>query len=227
MKLKRKKLVHLPELPADRSGPAEKTIKSLKDLFIYISPHQRKSISETLQKVDTREFNLSPLSVEKDINKFKFLTAALESGYNVHFILLQSKDLQNKHKSAFHFVIDSSPLERTIPSMPDNKFIKKINEIINSNVSNEKFSTKKLCEEAAMSRASLYRKFRSHYNKPVNKYLRYVRLLRARDLLFTSDIKVSEAAIRSGFNNFSHFSRIFKEEFGVSPRYAQKTCYIQ
>jgi len=30
--------------------------------------------------------------------------------------------------------------------------------------------------------------------------------------------QVSDAAMRYGFSNFSHFSRAFKEAFGVSPR---------
>ncbi len=99
----------------------------------------------------------------------------------------------------------------------EDEFMKKVREIMNANLDNEKFDIQRMCKEIAMSRTQLYRKFRSLTNKTVNEYLRSLRLHRARQLLFSSDISVAEAAYRTGFKNLSHFSRVFTREFKVNP----------
>jgi len=69
-----------------------------------------------------------------------------------------------------------------------------------------------------MSRAQLYRKFKSLTDKTVNDYLRTFRLHKAKELLLTTDRNVSEVAFDVGFKNLSHFSKVFTEEFGKNPR---------
>ena len=43
------------------------------------------------------------------------------------------------------------------------------------------------------------------------------RMQKAKDLLETSDLTISEISIQVGITNLSYFSRIFSEEFGQSP----------
>ena len=95
--------------------------------------------------------------------------------------------------------------------------MQKIRKIMSANLSDEMFDIQKLCLAVAMSRAQLYRKFKSLTDKTLNEYLRSLRLLKAKELLRTSDINVSEAAYKTGFKNLSHFSRVFTEEFGMNP----------
>lgn len=49
------------------------------------------------------------------------------------------------------------------------------------------------------------------------RWIRQRRLERARALLASGEMQVSEVAFRCGFENLSHFSRTFKEEFGQPP----------
>jgi len=69
-----------------------------------------------------------------------------------------------------------------------------------------------------MSRAQLYRKFKSLTDRTVNEYLISFRLHKARELLMTTGLNVSEVAYDTGFKNLSHFSRVFTEMFGKNPR---------
>jgi signal transduction histidine kinase/DNA-binding response OmpR family regulator len=100
---------------------------------------------------------------------------------------------------------------------PEDTFMSKFHEIVNLNISDEDFDIHKLCRELAMSRTQLYRKFRSLTDKPISHYIRSIRLHKARELLTTSKVKVSESAYLTGFKNLSHFSRAFTEEFGINP----------
>ncbi|MEN8120275.1 MAG: ATP-binding protein [Bacteroidota bacterium] len=99
----------------------------------------------------------------------------------------------------------------------EDSFIRKIREFILANLDDENLDIKKLCNVVAMSRTQLYHKFKSLTNRTIFEYLQSLRLLKAKELLLTSDINVSEAAYQTGFKNLSHFSRAFTKEFGVNP----------
>ncbi len=78
----------------------------------------------------------------------------------------------------------------------------------------------KLEEYAQLSNRSLSafkRDFKKHFNTTPGKWLLEKRLTHSMNLLSNLDKTVSEAAFESGFENTSHFSRSFKERFGVSP----------
>ena len=49
------------------------------------------------------------------------------------------------------------------------------------------------------------------------KYLNTVRMGRAEQLLARGDAPVSEIALKTGFSDYSYFSKKFKQQFGVSP----------
>ena len=105
----------------------------------------------------------------------------------------------------------------------EDSFIQKVHEFMQANLDKEPFDLKKLCYEVAMSRTQLYRKFKSLTNRTIYEYLQVLRLLKAKELLITSGITVSEAAFQTGFKNISHFSRVFTKEFGVNPSKIQNS----
>lgn len=78
----------------------------------------------------------------------------------------------------------------------------------------------KLEEFAEISNRSLSafkREFQDHYDTSPGKWLSKKRLERAIIYLKTTDNPVSSIAFDCGFNNASHFSRVFKDRFGVTP----------
>jgi AraC-like DNA-binding protein len=78
----------------------------------------------------------------------------------------------------------------------------------------------KLEEFAQLSNRSLSafkRDFQKLYKTTPGKWLTEQRLLHAKNLLSNAGKSISEAAFESGFENPSHFSRSFKERFGVAP----------
>ena len=67
------------------------------------------------------------------------------------------------------------------------------------------------------SRSSFKRDFQDIYGIPPARWIREQRLARAHQMLQGSSLSVSEVAYTLGFENPTHFSRIFKQRFGVSP----------
>jgi transcriptional regulator GlxA family with amidase domain len=68
-----------------------------------------------------------------------------------------------------------------------------------------------------MSRSQLYRKFRALTDTTVHHFIRNLRLAKARELLLSTSLNVTEVALEAGFKNLSHFSKVFMETFGASP----------
>ena len=61
------------------------------------------------------------------------------------------------------------------------------------------------------------RQFKKYTGMTFNQYIRTGRLLKARDLLTNTDIKIYELSARLGFQDESYFGYVFKKEFGISP----------
>jgi AraC family transcriptional regulator, exoenzyme S synthesis regulatory protein ExsA len=90
------------------------------------------------------------------------------------------------------------------------------------NLSLENYAT--LCNR---SLSSFKRDFRNIYNVNPGQWLLEKKLGRAHDLLSSGqDLTVADVALESGFENITHFSRVFKKRFGVSPINFRKAVKI-
>src|SRR5688572_9663430 len=96
-------------------------------------------------------------------------------------------------------------------------FLQKINAVIIANIENELFYGSVLSREMNMSRAGLFRRLKPLIQQPPAKYIRTIRLQKAKEWLETTDISVGEAAFKTGFQTQSHFSKAFSEMFGFLP----------
>ena len=67
------------------------------------------------------------------------------------------------------------------------------------------------------SLAAFKREFSDYYHTSPGKWLTSKRLIHARILLDTTKQSISDIAFNSGFESITHFSRIFKEKYGLSP----------
>lgn len=100
----------------------------------------------------------------------------------------------------------------------EDRFMKKLNSAISENLNNENFNVPELCEEMAMSKSQLYRKFKALTNQSVARYIRSLRMQKAKELLSSSSMNITEVGYEVGMKSLSTFSQVFKEEFGESPR---------
>jgi YesN/AraC family two-component response regulator len=99
----------------------------------------------------------------------------------------------------------------------DEKFINKINDIINKHISEEEFSIEEFGREVGMSRSQLHRKLKGLTGKSASRYLRSVRLSKARKMIENQIGNISEIAYSVGFSSPVYFSKCFKDEYGFPP----------
>ena len=67
------------------------------------------------------------------------------------------------------------------------------------------------------SLSSFKREFQNIYGEPPARWIREKRLSKAQQMLRSSSLSVADVAYSLGFENPTHFSRIFKQQFGYTP----------
>jgi len=90
-------------------------------------------------------------------------------------------------------------------------------ELMEANVA-EPLSLAEISHKTGISRRHVERLFRQHLARSPARYYLDVRLERARRLLRHSSLPIVEVAIASGFVSASHFSKRYRERYGVSPQ---------
>jgi AraC-like DNA-binding protein len=78
-------------------------------------------------------------------------------------------------------------------------------------------SVEDIGSELGLSRVQLYRKVKALTSLTPVEQLRKARLTRARQLLESTDLSISEVAYQVGFTAPSYFTKCFKEEYDMLP----------
>lgn len=98
-----------------------------------------------------------------------------------------------------------------------NDFLNRITDIIEKNLSDEKFGVSELAREAGMSRSNLLRRVQKLTNLSVSLFIRQVRLKNAMEMLKNDSLNVSEVSYHVGFSSTSYFIKCFREHYGYPP----------
>ncbi len=145
--------------------------------------------------------------------------AYVEKPFSIDYLKHQIENLVKNRKHIInHF--STTPLAhiRSIAHTEiDEKFIKKLDEIIINNISNANLNVDTLAEIMNMSRSSLYRKIKDISNLSPNELINISRLKKAAVLLKTDNYKIYEVAEMVGFNSATSFGRSFQKQFNMTP----------
>ena len=93
----------------------------------------------------------------------------------------------------------------------------KVIEVIEQHISEEEFSIEEFGNELGMSRSQLHRKLKALSGKSASRYIRSVRLARAKNMIDDQKGNISEIAYSVGFSSPAYFTKCFKEEYGYPP----------
>lgn len=101
-------------------------------------------------------------------------------------------------------------------SIHENETMERVKEYIGKNYLSE-ITLPNISRHFCMSVSSFGRFFKQHTGKTLSEYLITMRLSHAVRLLSETDKTVADVSFSSGFNNLSHFNRLFKRSKGCSP----------
>lgn len=96
----------------------------------------------------------------------------------------------------------------------NDKFVKRMLEVIWSNISNPGFGKDEFASEMNVSSSLLYKKIKSITGLSPIEFIKTVRLNHAMDLLHTHKYTINDISEQCGFANASYFSTVFKKHFG-------------
>ncbi len=99
----------------------------------------------------------------------------------------------------------------------ESQFVTKLDRLLDDNLGNPEFSIDTICQLLGLSRSQLHRVLKEQTSLSTSRYIRQRRLLKARQLLITTDLRISEISDQVGINNLQNFSTYFAEEFSVNP----------
>jgi AraC-like DNA-binding protein len=145
-----------------------------------------------LKYIESLEFYfLEPEKVKASLIKIKLLELLFCLARNDTKILAQVLDLRDHFRSNITATVEEN--------------------IMNS------LSLNQLAVLAGRSLSSFRRDFLAIYNMPPSQWIRQKRLDKARQLLTSTTMTVTDICYTTGFENIAHFSRLFKSQFGYSP----------
>jgi len=99
----------------------------------------------------------------------------------------------------------------------DEAFLEQVLDVLEAHMSDSTFTTDGLADALGMSRRQAERRVKEVTGETPPRLLRRMRLERAVQLLNARPGSISEVAYTVGFKTPSHFAKIFREAYGVSP----------
>ncbi|MCB0639984.1 MAG: response regulator [Phaeodactylibacter sp.] len=222
------------EWAADGEKGIERALEQIPDLIISDVMMPRKDglqVCETL-KTDTRTSHIPIvlLTAKADIES---RIAGLKRGADDYLakpfekeelLIRLSNLLEQREKLRKHFQALAAEEGEGMADAnePEDQFILQIRELIETNIEDENFGIHEVCRAIGMSRTQLHRKIKALTDRSTSSFLRSIRLNRARKILKTTDLNVSQVAYEVGFRDPKYFSRTFAEEFGFPPAEMRK-----
>lgn len=81
-----------------------------------------------------------------------------------------------------------------------------------------------LAKRVGLNQNTLQNGFKYLYKTSVNEFIRDFRIQKAKELIESTDLNITEITYKIGINSRSYFSKLFKEKYGLTPtKYMEKS----
>ena len=126
--------------------------------------------------------------------------------------------LFNREKLRYYYTNNIDKIETDGLSLIEREFLNKINLILEKHIDDSSFSVEELAGKLNISRVQLYRKVKAVLGIGISDYINNFRLEKAKELLTTSTMNISEIAYSCGFASPNYFSTAFKTKYEMTPK---------
>ncbi|HRI59211.1 MAG TPA: DNA-binding response regulator, partial [Saprospiraceae bacterium] len=133
--------------------------------------------------------------------------------------LLELRQKLQQHYLALAGLTEGAVVEKDIlpVSNVENAFVTKARAIVEAHLDDFDFDVEKFCRALTMSHPQVHRKLIALTGFSANKFIRFIRLNKAKSLLMDPEMTITAVAFDSGFSDPSYFGKVFKQEFGLTP----------
>lgn len=143
----------------------------------------------------------------------------------VEALLTNRQLLRQKYQIALQSPATAQETQATIPATASNSvitarntaFIDKVRTIITSHIDNPDMGSTFIASKMNLSQRQLNRKIKSVTGVDTSSLIRDIRIAKAKELLCSTDIPVTEVGERCGFDSPSYFAKIFKQHTKLTP----------
>jgi len=156
------------------------------------------SLNTLSQRLDSLQHRVQDIMIEEDVN-MRFLVDITSQE-----LVYELMKIQGCHDIIHHH-----------QHHPINKAIR----LMNANQGNN-LSISDIAEEVNMSLSNFSQKFKLITNQCPKDYITKLRLIKSRQYL--RNLSVTDTALEVGYDNISYFIRLFKKEYGITPKQYQR-----
>jgi signal transduction histidine kinase/ligand-binding sensor domain-containing protein/DNA-binding NarL/FixJ family response regulator len=114
-------------------------------------------------------------------------------------------------------IINFDEHEPLLSNELNDKFLKRMVEVVHKNLDNSQFSKNDFAEEMNVSPSLLYKKIKSLTDQSPTDFIKAIRLDHALELLRSKNYTITEISELCGFASVGYFSTVFRKHYGKSP----------
>lgn len=159
--------------------------------------------------------------LEKPFNSDELLTRIrklLEMRQNLQYYYLQKAGIDDPARE------ELVPVKISSRALED-RFVRRVRETIEQNLNDADFTVEKLSRLIFMSHSQLHRKLDALTGCSPSRFIRIIRLERAKGLLRDPANSIASVAMDCGYEDPGYFARIFKQEYSVTPQKWRSISY--
>ena len=108
----------------------------------------------------------------------------------------------------------------------EKELLNTLDQLIDNHLQNPNFTVDHYCRELKLSRSQLFRLVKEYSQLSISLYIRQRKLLKAKELLDNSNLKIAEITYQVGIDSPQSFSKFFTHEFGISPTEYRKNRFV-
>lgn len=154
----------------------------------------------------------------------------LEKPFNKDELLVRIKKLLEMRKNLQQYYLKKAGIygdahtepvvlpDKIIDHAVEDGFVKRVREAVEQNLADANFTVEKLSKLIFMSHSQLHRKLEALTGCSPNKFIRMIRLKKAKKLLQDPVNSIGAIALDCGYQDPGYFARVFKQECGITPQ---------
>ncbi len=179
--------------------------KGMETECIFLTCHDEFSYAQTAIQNRANNYLLKPV-IYSDLTRL--LQQVSEN--------LMKKEQKEQYEAYGRDLVKEKLILSDQTSKSKEQIVDEVKAYIRSHLS-EDLNAELLAKEQFISADYLYRIFKKITGLTLGEFIMKERMFCAKELLRNPESNVVSVAISTGFNNYSYFSRVFKNEVGISP----------